>query len=268
VDFLVERGAASFAALDGRALLDHLRDLRRRDRSGATIARHLATLRAFGKFLVHFGHCKANPAEMLERPATWRKLPHAVHTTHIHKLLAALDPADPMHRRDLALIELMYATGCRASEAAGLTLGDFHPDLEVVKITGKGNRQRLVPVGRPAVAALTRYLAELRPKLLRADRPTDRIFLSAHRRPIDRVGVYHIVKKAAKLAGIRGMHPHVLRHTFATHMLGGGADLRVVQELLGHSRITTTQIYTHVDQSRLKSVIDTFHPREQKRPRP
>lgn len=262
VAFVSDRGITGPAKLDSRALLDHLRKLRNGGMASSSIARHLATLRAFGKFLVHCNYCKINPAEMLERPATWRKLPHAVHTKHIEKLLQGPDPADPVYLRDVAMLELLYATGCRASEIASITLGDFHPDLAIVKITGKGNRQRIVPVGKPAVAALQRYMTDLRPKLLKSDRPTDRLFLSTHHRPMDRIGVYHVVKKAAKLAGIRGLHPHVLRHTFATHMLGGGADLRTVQEMLGHSRVTTTQIYTHVDQGRLKSIIESFHPRE------
>ena len=166
-----------------------------------------------------------------------------------------------MYLRDKALLELMYATGCRASEAGDLKMADLHNDLGVVKITGKGNRQRLVPIGRHAAEAIEQYLQELRPRLVKEARPTDRLLLSERGTPMNRFTVWHTVKKHAARAGLRDVHPHTIRHTFATHMLSGGADLRVVQELLGHARVTTTQIYTHVDQSRLRSIVKKHHPR-------
>lgn len=259
--YLQSRGFHAPAQLDGNLLIDHLRQLRAEGLSSATIARHLATLRSFSRFLVNTGHCEHDPAEMLERPVTWQRLPHAVHTRHIDRLLAALDPAERLHPRDLALLETMYATGCRAGEVGSIRVEDFHDDIGVVKLTGKGNRQRIVPMGRPAIRAVRQYIDHARPALLRDHRPTDRVFLSARGAPLDRFGVFHIIKKYARRAGIADLHPHTLRHTFATHLLGGGADLRVVQELLGHARVTTTEIYTHVDQTRLKAVIEKHHPR-------
>lgn len=258
---LADRSITAPAQISGEHMIDHLRQLRSLDRAGSTVARHLAALRSFGRFLVHFGYTQTDPSEMLERPVTWKRLPQTMHLKHIEKLLAAPDPADRLYLRDIALLELMYATGCRASEIAGISLGDLHPDLQVVKITGKGNKQRIVPVGKPALAAIDKYLHELRPSLLHPDRPTDRLLLTARGTPLDRFVVFQVIRKHARTAGIPRVHPHMLRHTFATHMLGGGADLRVVQELLGHSRITTTQVYTHVDQDRLRAVISRHHPR-------
>jgi len=260
-DFLVDRGITRLADVDGPTLIDHLRDLRAQGLASSSIARHLATLRAYGRFCYSARYCDRDPAENLERPTTWKKLPHGIHTKQIDRLLEAPQPGDRMHLRDRALIELMYATGCRASEAGALTLDDLHRDVRVVKITGKGNRQRLVPIGGPAMAAIDDYLEGLRPKLLRPDKPTAALLLTERGTPMSRFVVWAAVKKLAARAGLRDVHPHTLRHTFATHLLGGGADLRVVQELLGHAQVTTTQIYTHVDQGRLKAIIDNHHPR-------
>ncbi len=256
-----QHGVTEPSQLTGKHLIEHLRSLRADNRSGATVARHLAALRSFGKFLVHFRYTKTDPSDLLERPAMWKKLPHTMHLKHIEKLLAAPQPSDPLYLRDVAVLETMYATGCRASEISSIAEADLHSDLEVVKITGKGNRQRLVPVGHPALLAIKKYRAELRPKLLKDAKPSDRLFLTERGAPMDRFIIYAMIKKHANFAGMKGIHPHMLRHTFATHLLSGGADLRVVQELLGHSRITTTQIYTHVDQERLRAVVTKHHPR-------
>lgn len=248
-------------AITGDALIAHLRDLRAQGLASSSIARHLATLRAFGRFLAHFGFTENNPAELLERPVTWKQLPRGMHLKHIDKLLEAPDADDPMRLRDIAAIEVMYATGCRASELGTITVDDFHNDLGIVKITGKGNRQRLVPIHDTAITAVRTYLDELRPKLAREDRHTGVLFITRRGTAMDRFAVWAMIKKHARAAGLKDVHPHTLRHTFATHLLGGGADLRVVQELLGHARVTTTQIYTHVDQERLRQVITSHHPR-------
>ena len=155
----------------------------------------------------------------------------------------------------------MYATGCRASEAGTITTQDLHTDLRVVKITGKGNKQRIVPIGTPALDAIQHYQQALRPHLHKPDHPTDALLLTRRGTPLDRFRVWHIVKKHAARAGVPPLHPHTIRHSFATHLLSGGADLRVVQELLGHAKITTTQIYTHVDRDRLKAIVQSHHPR-------
>jgi integrase/recombinase XerD len=176
-------------------------------------------------------------------------------------LLAAPQPEQPLYNRDVAILELLYGAGLRASELASLTQDRLRFDLGVVGVTGKGQKDRLVPVGKPAMAAIEHYLDELRPSLAKAEKPTDAVFLSRTGAAIDRVVVWQIVNRHAKAAGLSHVHPHMLRHSFATDLLAGGADLRVVQELLGHSNVQTTQIYTHVDRSRLKQVIQKHHPR-------
>ena len=170
--------------------------------------------------------------------------------------------AIPLWLRDKGILELMYACGLRASEVGALGLDEVYPTLGVVKVTGKGDKQRLVPYGRPAERAVTAYTMQCRPRLVRIDaRDKGRLFLSRTGRPLERVAVWQIVKRNAAKAGLDHIHPHMLRHTFATHLLSGGADLRVVQELLGHANINTTQVYTRVDQPRLKDIHRRFHPR-------
>jgi integrase/recombinase XerD len=263
-------GTTTVAGLTGRALVDHVRDLRARRRlASSSVVRHIATLRIFCRFLAAEGHAPEELGALLERPTQWRKIPGILHTGSIEKLLAAADPpgeidpkALPLWIRDRALLELLYACGLRASEAADLPQSEINFTLGFVKVTGKGNKQRLVPFGRPAEMHLRQYLTECRPRLCRGDgRDKDRVFLSRTGRPLERVAIWQIVKRHAAKAGLDRVYPHLLRHSFATHLLSGGADLRVVQELLGHSNITTTQIYTRVDQPRLREVVRKYHPR-------
>jgi integrase/recombinase XerD len=166
-------------------------------------------------------------------------------------------------QRDKAMLELMYAAGLRASEVGSLRVSDYNTTLGVVLVTGKGQKQRMVPIGKPARNAVERYLEELYPMLTRFgdQRDKGRLLLSNTGRPLERVAVWQIVRKCALLAGLEHVHPHKIRHSFATHLLAGGADLRVVQDLLGHADIATTQIYTHVDRSRLRDVVQRHHPR-------
>ncbi len=266
-----QRGRAGANDLTPRDLADHLASLRTgRGLSGTSVIRHMATIKVFGRWLTSTGLVDENPAELLERPTRWRKLPGVLSPNQVKKLLAApagaaddaQDAGPPMHLRDRALLELLYACGVRASEVAGLEVRSFHESLSVVLVTGKGNKQRIVPVGKPAADAVREYLDLCRPRLVREDgRDRGRLLLSRTGRPLERVAVWQIVKRNAAAAGLAKVHPHVLRHSFATHLLGGGADLRVVQELLGHADISTTQVYTHVDSARLKDVHRRFHPR-------
>lgn len=259
------------ADLTPRVLATHLAALKTgRGLSPASVARHLATIKVFGRWLHARGFTEENVAAPLEQPTRWKKLPGVLSPGQVRRLLAAPAPAGPgasapdrvLHLRDKALLELLYASGLRASEAGALGLGDVIADLAVLRVTGKGNKQRLVPMGQPAHRALEDYLQAGRPVLARDDgRDRGRLLLSRTGRPLERVAVWQIVRKAADAAGLEGVHPHVLRHSFATHLLSGGADLRVVQELLGHADIGTTQIYTHVDGARLRSVHKQFHPR-------
>ena len=268
---LAEHGIASLDDLGPRDLSAHLARLKtERNLAASSITRHLAAIRVFFRWLTAEGRLAENPADWLERPTRWRRLPGVLSPNQVRRLLdaPALDGDEtdaktvPLWLRDRALLELLYASGLRASEVAGLAVDDLHRTLRVVKVTGKGNRQRLVPLGRPAEEAVDAYLADCRARLLKPDgRDKGRLLLSRTGRPLERVAIWQIVKRQAARAGLRDVHPHTLRHSFATHLLMGGADLRSVQEMLGHADIATTQIYTHVDRSRLKDVHKRFHPR-------
>jgi integrase/recombinase XerD len=272
-DLLTDLTGQGIQRLDGvsaRVLSSHIAGLKTgRSLAGSSVIRHLATIKVFFRWALAQDLIEKDPTEILDRPTRWKKLPDVLSPRDVKSLLAAPARAEdtegnepPLWMRDRALLELLYASGLRASEVAGLSLSEVHPSLGAVRVTGKGNKQRLVPMGKPARQALDTYLADCRPHLLRPDgRDKGRVLLSRSGRPLERVAVWQIVKRQAKAAGLRGVHPHTLRHSFATHLLIGGADLRVVQELLGHADISTTQIYTHVDRSRLKSVHQKHHPR-------
>ncbi len=272
---LAADGAQGPEALTPRALAAHVAWLsRERGLAASTVARHLATIRVLCRWLVGRHIVRDDPTDLLDTPKKWSKIPGVLSPVQMRRLLAApVPPKTPsagpaLWLRDKAILELMYSSGLRASEVGGLGVTETHLTEGVVRVTGKGNKQRLVPMGRPARDALAQYLRECRPALVeacvRAGEPTrhnGRVFLTRTGRPIERVRVWQIVKACARDAGLHKVHPHVLRHSFATHLLGGGADLRVVQELLGHADIATTQIYTHVDRSALKGMHRRLHPR-------
>ncbi len=263
--WLAGRSIAGWRRLTFPLITDHLRDLHQRGLAVSSIARHIATIRVFCRFAHANGLMPVDAAELLTQPATWKHLPGVLSPQQMITLLAAPREDDPLYLRDAAMMELLYAGGLRASEVADLNCDSVHMDLSVVRAMGKGSKERIVPIGQPAVAVVKRYLAELRPRLLREEKKTSRLLLSRTGLPITRIVVWQIIGRHARSAGLRHVHPHMLRHSFATHLLAGGADLRIVQELLGHSNIQTTQIYTHVDQTRLKEVINNFHPRERKK---
>lgn len=323
---LEAHGVPDLSRAQSQALSDHLVRLKReREMEASSIARHLATIKVFYRWLFAEGRIAKNPADLLEQPTRWKRLPGVLSPKQMRALLEAPSPAmyapkarrggaatrsdcasgrgadvgdasgnergaPPLWLRDRAMLELMYACGLRASEVGALALRDVLSDIGALKVTGKGDKQRLVPMGKPAEMALGVYLRECRGMLARgrAHEPqtsvsglerrganpfTDvrgslgsadvgsRLFLSRSGKPLERVAVWQIVKRCAAAAGLHDVHPHTLRHSFATHLLIGGADLRVVQELLGHADIATTQIYTHVDQRRLKDVHRKHHPR-------
>jgi len=259
--WLVATGRNNWSEVDLRVVTDHLRELDSRGLATSSIARHVATLRVFFKFIESIGLIPNNPTEHIVQPHKFQHLPDCLSQGQMQRLLEAPLPSDLLYQRDVALLELLYAGGLRASEIADMDCEHLHFDLGVARVFGKGRKERIVPIGQPALQATQIYLGELRPELVREDRPTNRLLLSRTGKPITRIVVWQVVTKHAGRAGLHDVHPHTLRHTFATHLLAGGADLRVVQELLGHSNIQTTQIYTHVDRTRLKSVINQFHPR-------
>jgi integrase/recombinase XerD len=262
---LERRGARAPEDVAPSQLVDHVRAMHRdRKLQPSSIARHLATIRVFFRFLLANGRISEDPTGLLETPTRWKRLPGVLSPKQMKALLASPTPdSGRLWLRDKAMLELMYAAGLRASEVGVLAQRDYNATLGVVLVTGKGGKQRLVPVGRPARETIDRYVQDLRPELARfADgRDRDRLLLSNTGRPLERVAVWQIVRRCAARAGLKDVHPHMLRHSFATHLLAGGADLRVVQELLGHSDIATTQIYTHVDRSRLREVVKQHHPR-------
>ncbi|XZE54853.1 site-specific tyrosine recombinase XerD [Planctomycetaceae bacterium SH139] len=229
----------------------------------SSVARNIVALRTFIKFLQLEGVMLENPADLLVTSRMWERVPKVLSPRHVDAFLAAPRKTDSFWQRDKALLEVLYATGCRASEVCHLRLRDIDLEQRQIRCEGKGGKQRIVPLGRQAIAALQVYLGELRSKLLNDRIATpDEVFLSRTGRPLDRIQLWRLVKRYAARAGIDPqVSPHTLRHSFATHLLAGGADLRLVQEMLGHASIQTTQIYTHVDHSRLKQVHQNYHPR-------
>jgi len=252
-------------AVDARHLAEHIRYLhRQRHLQSTSIARHLTTIRMFFRFLAANHIIEDDPTRLLEPPTRWRRLPGVISPGQMKALLDAPAPEHGrLWLRDKAMLELMYAAGLRASEVADLPVDALNQTLGVVLVTGKGGRQRVVPIGQPAQQWVNQYITELRGELVRHGDGRDRNYLLLSRtgRPLERVAVWQIVRRAAQRAGLTDIHPHKLRHSFATHMLVGGADLRVVQEMLGHSNIATTQIYTHVDRTHLKQIVRKHHPR-------
>ena len=241
-------------------LADYVEFLHKEELAPPSVARHLVSLKTFYRFLKLEERADGTTVELLASPTLWERIPHVLSPAHVDLLLAAPKPGDRFYLRDKALLETLYATGCRASEVVGLKTADLHLDAGFCKCFGKGSKQRIVPLGRPAVAALRAYLGQGRP-LPPGSPPPERVFAAQGGKPLTRVALWAVVKKYAKRAGLpRKVSPHTLRHSFATHLLSGGADLRMVQELLGHASIATTQIYTHVDRDRLKEIHRRFHP--------
>jgi integrase/recombinase XerD len=228
----------------------------------ASVARQLACIRRFLRFLHQTHRLDDDPALSVEAPKRWSHLPICLNIRQTRDLLEAPQPHEELALRDIAMLELLYATGLRASELCDLRMEDLHVPLGFLRCLGKGGRERIVPIGRPAVEALEGYLHHLRPGLVSAH-TEGQVFLSRTGRPLQRGTVWELVTKYARRAGLsRRTSPHTLRHTFASHLLQGGADLRIVQELLGHASVVTTQVYTHVDRSRLKAIHQRFHPRQ------
>ncbi len=258
--WLSDRGGALISA----ARADLLEYLSSRVSKGArprTTARLLSSLRRFYGYLVREDKIKNDPTALIDSPKLGRPLPKSLTEEQVEKLLQAPDISTPLGLRDRAMFETLYATGLRVSELVGLTLSQVSLTQGVVRVIGKGDKERLVPMGEEAVSWISRYLAEGRPRLLRRQ-STDALFITARGGPMTRQAFWHNLKRLARVGGIQTvLSPHTLRHAFATHLLNHGADLRVVQMLLGHADLSTTQIYTHVAQARLKTLHEQHHPR-------
>ena len=261
VSHAVTKGVQAPTDLTAAQLREFIYDLKDLGLSPATIHRQISAIRTYFKFLVGEGLAARNPSERLESPKRWRTLPAVLSVLEVDKLLSAPNPDLPLGIRDRALLELAYACGARVSELVSLNLQDIFFQDGIARLFGKGKKERLVPVGRRALGAVALYAREIRPTL---DRGKGRgvLFLNARGTPLTRVGAWGIIKAAARRAGVaKRVTPHTLRHSFATHLLEGGADLRAVQEMLGHADLSTTQLYTHVDRDYLRSVHRQFHPR-------
>lgn len=255
-----KRGGGPLSSVTLDLLGAYLAHLHERELAASSIARHLVAIKMFFRYLVLEGVLSESVADLVNSPKLWQRLPHVLGPEMVNRLLASPQPCDRAPLRDRAVLAMFYATGCRASEIAGLTLADLRLKEGYAKCRGKGNKERMVSLNPVAAAALEAYLAHERPLLARAESAA--LFVSRTGKPLSRIVLWHLVKKYARRAGASGkVSPHTLRHSFATHMLAGGADLRALQEMLGHASISTTQVYTHVEHSRLKAVHGKCHPR-------
>jgi len=242
-------------------LRDYTFQLKDRGLQPASIRRNLAAIRTYFAFLLSEGYVTTDPTERMDLPRTTRRLPQVLTPGEVERLLEAGDPAGPLYWRDRALLEFAYASGVRVSELIGLKVRDVDIQEGLAVVLGKGSKERLVPVGRSALQALIVYLREIRPRLSRG-RSEGTLFLNARGQPLSRMGVWKILRQQVRRAGItKRVSPHTLRHSFATHLLEGGADLAAVQEMLGHADIATTQVYTHVEREYLRQVHRQYHPR-------
>ena len=255
---LVAAGVEPLEA-DAPALQRHLRRLRRRGISPRSVGRAVASIRGFYGFLIDERHRDDNPAVHLVSPKTARSLPKVLAEDQVEALLVAPELDKPLGVRDRAMLELLYASGLRVSELVGLELAQLRLDQGFLVAFGKGSKERIVPVGERAELWVGRYCSEVRPELVRGRH--EMVFVNYRGQRMTRQGFWKILKAYGVTVGIRGLSPHVLRHSFASHLLEHGADLRAVQMMLGHADISTTQIYTHIHQQRLKSLYDRFHPR-------
>ncbi|RIK67606.1 MAG: site-specific tyrosine recombinase XerD [Planctomycetota bacterium] len=265
-EFIVEldgRDICSAERIDPLVVRGYLVRLSERKLALSSIARHLVSVKMFLRFLYFSGVISSDVSALLETPKKWRKLPQTINHRQVDAMLAAPQPGEPFYARDRAILELLYASGIRVSELAALKVSDVNLSVGYLKCYGKGGKERIVPIGHAAIDAVGEYLRTLRGVLTESVGPVDALFVSRTGRPMDRTNIWRLVSRAAAAAGIQvPVGPHTLRHCFATHLLEGGADLRVVQELLGHADVATTQIYTHVDNSRLKFLHQRCHPRQ------
>jgi integrase/recombinase XerD len=268
------RELAEFAAgagrpidgLDRRQLEAFVAAQRARGQSPRSVARAVAAVRGYYRFLLLDQQLAQNPAEDLRPPRAWRALPKFLSLEEVDDLIAQPDVSTPLGLRDRAMIELLYATGMRVSELVSVRPGDLHLDEQYLTCIGKGSKERLIPIGEQAATWVRRYAREGRPALAqRGARPraaAPRLFMNARGGTLSRIGFWKVLKRYGRQAGIKSaISPHVLRHSFATHLLERGADLRAIQMMLGHADLSTTQIYTHVLEARLRSAYERFHPR-------
>ena len=261
LEYCKSRGISKLQQIEPILIRNYLRVLDQNQKSESSIKRNLVAIRMLLRFSKLTGLIEDDMTSILESPKIWQKLPVICNKQQVMELINAPKPSEPFYLRDKAMLELLYATGVRASELAGLKIPDINLDIGYLRCLGKGNRERVIPIGKAAIVATIEYLSELRPELAKPF-SDDFLLLSRTGRSMSRIEIWRLVRKYAIRAGMpRNLTTHTLRHCFATHLLAGGADLRSVQEMLGHVDIATTQIYTHVDQERLRKIHKKYHPR-------
>ena len=266
LDFLKEQGIDSWDGVDRYVLRRYLAWLQAEGYVKASIARRISEMRSFCRYLVREDILDTNPIRTISSPKIPKRLPNYLAPHEVEALLAAPDATVPQGQRDRAIMEVLYASGLRVSEVVSLNLSNLDLRHGELRVWGKGGKERLALLGQPACRALTRYIQDGRSKLIKENRATNALFLNRWGTRLSTRSVSNVLDKYAKLAGLgRRVTPHVMRHTFATHLLDGGADLRTVQELLGHASLSSTQIYTHVSQARAKEVYRKAHPRARER---
>lgn len=262
VQFLEKRGCGSLNAVTRRQVLEFLEHEVDRGLGANSVSRRLVAIKVFFRYLQQEGVLSRNVTEVMDSPRLWRVLPSILSMKEVDLLLRQPAGDDRQALRDRALLELFYATGLRVTEMAELTLDDLHFDAGYLRCTGKGNKARVVPFSENTQRHIERYLKDARPSFLGEREDSRRLFITRRGRPFGRKGIWKMIRLYARKAGInRKVSPHTLRHCFASHLLANGAPLRVIQEMLGHADIATTQIYTHVDENRLKSIHTRYHPR-------
>ena len=261
IRYLQELGIKSLSQTSRKEISDFMFKLKDEGLSSVSIARNLAAIKVFCRFLVRERIIPDDPSALVDSPKLWKRIPDSLSEREVNSLLFAADVSRIQGIRDRAILELMYATGLRVSEAVNLKIQDLNLEVGFLRCMGKGSKERIVPLGKEAISAVNKYLLEARPKLARPF-SENTLFLSRLGKRISRQSFWKLVKAYSSKAGIqKAIRPHSLRHSFATHLLERGADLRSVQEMLGHADISTTQIYTHVDKNRLKLIHKKFHPR-------
>ncbi len=258
-NYLKQRGTG-IPDTDQRLLVEYLGQLKHSGLGMRSIARHLSSLKVFYRFLRAENHIKQDPTLNMETPKVWKKLPHCLSVKQVENLLSQPDTSQPLGLRNRAMLEALYASGMRISELLGLKLNSLNLEMGYILCYGKGAKERIVPIGAQASEWLKQYLSLSRPPLVKK-RNSDQLFVNRFGKPLSRQGCWKVIKGYAARAGIEGVAPHALRHSFASHLLEGGADLRSVQLMLGHADISTTQIYTHTRQEWLQQIYKQFHPR-------
>ncbi len=261
LSWLEKKGVTSLSQVSRKQILDHLMEMKNREMSTNSISRHLVSIKVFFRFLQQEGLLDRNVTDTMDSPRLWKILPNTLSEKEVELLLEAPDLRKSLGIRDRAILEIFYASGLRVSELAHLKLNNLHIDDGYIRVVGKGRKERVIPIARHSADMLIRYLEEVRPLL--CENPNEQhVFVSRNETSLCRQRLWQLIKKYTKEAGImKNVTPHTLRHSFASHLLQNGAPLRVIQEMLGHADIATTQIYTHVDPERLRNIHRQFHPR-------